>query len=164
MDHFEESVMSYLCGRPERFISPQFNIPYADFKGGSCPDFVVLDFTTATIYVAEVTIASDSRRVMQRVSERTACWFEPLRIHLQKLNPMFSTWDCHVTVFVRNEELERARTATAMFPDVSVISLDEVAFSWRWKRRADGTPENPLREPTKLARVHAAQQAAAADR
>ncbi len=164
MDHMEEAVLSYLCGRPERFVNPQFTIPYADLKGGSCPDFVVLDFVDTTVYVAEVTIASESKGVMRRVAERATRWFEPLRSHFGKLNPIFANWDYHVTLFLRQEEVEKARAAAAAFPDVSIISLDDIVFSWRWKWQVDGVPDNPLRHPTKGARVHAAQQVAGADR
>jgi hypothetical protein len=38
-----------------------------------------------------------------------------------------------VTLIVREEEVERARGATASFQNVSIISLDDVVFSWRWK-------------------------------
>ena len=146
--------MTYLCGCPERFVSPQFSIPYADLKGGSCPDFVVLDFADSTVYVAEVTVASDSKKVMHRLIERTTRWFEPLQSHFRKLNSIFANWDYHVALFVRHEEVERARAATASFQDVSIISLDEVVFSWRWKWKSDGIPENPLREQTKRGHVH----------
>jgi hypothetical protein len=153
--------MTYLCGRPERFVSPQFSIPYADLKGGSCPDFVVLDFADSTVYVAEVTVASDSKKVMHRVIDRTMRWFEPLRSHFRNLNTIFTNWDYHVTLFVRQEEIERARAATASFQDVSIISLDEVVFSWRWKWQLAGVPENPLREQMKRARIHSPQAAGA---
>src|SRR5438093_6953375 len=36
-------VLDYICARPQRFVNAQFEIPYDGFRGGSCPDFVVID-------------------------------------------------------------------------------------------------------------------------
>jgi hypothetical protein len=148
MDQFELAVLSYICGPAERFVSPQFDIAYENSKGGSCPDFVVIDFAESTIYVVEVTQASDTKPVLQRIAGREKRWFGPLRNHFQKLNPLFKDWDLHVTLFVRGEEAEPARRAVTQFPDVSVITLDNVVFSWRWDWK-DRHPSNPLRNPEK---------------
>ncbi len=153
MDQFEEAVLKYLCGPPERFVSAQFNIPYDGFKGGSCPDFLVLDFGDATVYVVEITSAADTKNVQGRIAERKTRWLSPLREHFSKLSPIFSEWDYHVTVFVRDEELQNAQKRLSDQPDVSVISLDRVVFSWRWEWRGS-RPSNPLREPDKAAKVH----------
>lgn len=149
MDLFEEAVLRYLCGPPERFVSAQFNIPYDGSKGGSCPDFLVLDFSGSTVYVVEVTSAADKKNILSRVDERETRWFAPLRGHFSKLSPIFAEWDYHVTVFVRKEECDAARKRLHEFPDVSVFSLDEVVFSWNWNWQG-GRPSNPLRETSKI--------------
>ena len=148
MDMFEEAVLRYLCGPPERFVSAQFNIPWDGSKGGSCPDFLVLDFADNTVYVVEVTSAADKSNVLSRVDKRETRWFAPLRQHFSRLSPIFTEWDYHVTVFVRNEECDAAQKRLNDLRDVSVISLDTVVFSWRWKWKGS-RPSNPLREPSK---------------
>jgi hypothetical protein len=154
VEKFEEDVLEYICGRPDRFVSTQFEIPYDGFSGGSCPDFVVVDFGDHTIYVVEVTVAADVRCLGGRVRERETRWFGPLRAHLQRLSPIFaeSIWDHHVSVFVREEQLTPARRMFETDGDVSILSLDGTVFSWRWDWR-EGIPMNPLREPGKERRT-----------
>jgi hypothetical protein len=148
MDLFEQAVLHYLCGPPERFVSAQFNIPYECFQGGSCPDFVVIDYRDKTIYVVEVTQSADTKAVMQRVANRETRWLGPLRNHFQNLSPLFKDWGFHVSVFVRGEEAEAAQRAVEQVAEVSVISLDNVVFSWRWDWKGR-RPSNPLRDPGK---------------
>jgi hypothetical protein len=96
----------------------------------------------------EVTCASDSKRVMQRIREKHSRWIEPLRNYMTLLNSILATWEYHITIVVREEEANRCRNMTAQFRDVSVLSLDNVMFSWRWQWNGD-VPTNPLRELTK---------------
>ena len=154
MDKFEESVLDYICGRPERFVNAQCEIPYDSFRGGSCPDFVVIDFVDQTFYVVEVTMAAAVNRVLERVRERETRWLAPLREHFGRLAPMFRepSWQFHVTIFVRSEQLEPARETFIDDRDVSVLSLDDTVFSWRWNWKT-GVPVNPLREPNKERRA-----------
>ncbi|HNK15932.1 MAG TPA: hypothetical protein PLZ20_15285 [Nitrospira sp.] len=149
MDQFEEAVLNYLCGPPERFVSVQFTIPHSDSDGGSCPDFLVLDYSDSTVYVVEVTAAADSKGVQGRIIERETRWLSPLRRHFNKLSSTFLTWDYHVTVFVRDEEFAIAQKRLSDFRDVSVIPLGKVVFSWQWDWQGS-RPSNPLREPGKV--------------
>jgi|SRR5882724_2366695 len=149
MDLFEEAALAYLCGPAQRLVNAQFNIPYEGFKGGSCPDFVVVDFSDNTIYVVEVTQSADTKVILERVANREGRWIGPLRNHFQNLNPFFKDWDFHVSVFVRGEVAKATERVVENFPDVSVISLDKVMFPWRWDWKK-GPPSNPLRAPEKL--------------
>lgn len=154
MEKYEESVLDYICARPERFVNSQFEIPYDGFRGGSCPDFVVVDFSDRVIYVVEVTVAANVKRLAGRVRERETRWYGPLREHFQRLSSLFGDprWDYHATIFVRAEQIKAARQAFASEPDVSVLSLDETVFSWRWDW-GPGIPANPLREASKGGRT-----------
>jgi len=156
MDLYEQAVLAYICGRPERFVSAQFTIRYDGFRGGSCPDFVVIDFADTTVYVIEVTAAADSKNVTGRIEEREKRWLQPLREHMTVLNPLFANWDYHVTIFVREEQFQKAQQRVANFRDVSVISLSSVVFSWNWDWQAQtGAPSNVLREANKPAKARA---------
>src|SRR5882762_2411265 len=126
MDLFEEAVLAYLCGPAQRFVNPQFNIPYEGFKGGSCPDFVVVDFSDNTVYVVEVTQSATTKAVLERVANRQGRWLDPLRNHFRNLDLLFKDWDFHVSVFVRGEVAGATERVVEQFADVSVISLDKV--------------------------------------
>ncbi|MBF0227926.1 MAG: hypothetical protein HQK76_20985 [Desulfobacterales bacterium] len=132
MDIFEDAVLTYISAAPGRFVSPQFTIAYENGIGGSCPDFVVLDFQSSTIYVAEVTVATNPATIFSRVLERETRWFAPLRNDISKLGAVFTSWKYRVTLFIREEVCDSLRKKTAKMPDVSVISLDTVVFPWRW--------------------------------
>jgi hypothetical protein len=146
MEKFEESVLDYICGRPQRFVNAQFEIPFDGLRGGSCPDFVVIDFADRTIYVVEVSVAAAVGRLVERVRARETRWLGPLRDHFRNLNPIFkdASWDWHVTVFVRREQLEAAQQTFGADRNVSVLCLDDTVFSWRWDW-GPGIPANPLR-------------------
>ena len=155
MDQYEQAVMEYISGPSDRFLNAQFTIPYDGTTGGSCPDFVALDFSDTTAYVIEVTTTADCKGLVGRVRERETRWFTPLKRRLQTLIPPLRKWDLHVTLFVRDEQLETAKRAVSEFPDVSVISLSKALFSWNWDWQAEtGSPRNPLRSENKLGRVH----------
>jgi hypothetical protein len=151
MDQYEQAVLDYLCGVRERFVNAQFTLPKEGLVDGKCPDFVVLDFKDTTAYVVEVTSASNTNKLIGRVRARETLWFTPLRKHLAKLNGgAFAGWDYHVTLFVRNEQIEKVKQAIDEFPDVSVISLKAVVFSWKWYWQGEpNLPTNALREPAK---------------
>jgi hypothetical protein len=156
MDQYEQAVMEYICGRPDRFLNAQFAIPYEDKSGGSCPDFLALDFSETTAHVVEVTATADCKGLISRVRERETRWFGPLRKHLLGLIPPLRGWDLHVTLFVRDEQVANAERAVLDFPDVSVIPISRALFSWNWDWLADtGLPRNALRSDTKRKRVHA---------
>lgn len=144
MDRFEEAVLEYITAVPERFVNPQFSIPYGQGKGGSVPDFVVLDFRGKSLFVVEVTSASNTTGVLERVQERQKRWISPLKAHFQGLDPCFGTWEYRVTLFVRGEEEKKVRSAMAQDVDISVFSLDQLVFPWRWNWIGQ-RPDNPLR-------------------
>lgn len=132
MDYYEEAVFAYLTGSKSRFVNAQFELPWANLKGGSCPDFVVVDFETRTIYVIEVCSASNVNGLIKRVINREDRWLIPLRAHFAQLRANFQDWPYHVTIFVREEIIKSTRRKVAPYPDVSVLSLDAVVFPWRW--------------------------------
>ena len=145
MDRYEEAVMYYITGPGQRFVSPQFSIPYKNGEGGSLPDFVVIDFEDKTIYVVEVTTAWDTGKLLERVQQRKPRWINPLREYFQKLNKEFSEWKYRVTLFVREARKEYYETKLADHNDVSVFSIEEVSFPYSWEWDGDNNPINPLR-------------------
>lgn len=133
MDTFEEAVLAYISAVGGRFVSSQFSIEYENGIGGSCPDFVVLDFTRETVYVVEVTSASNPSGILSRIAEKDSRWLTPLRQRLPQAHAPLSDWRYRVTVFVRGEILDALRGKVADSTDVSILSLDDVVFPWRWQ-------------------------------
>jgi hypothetical protein len=155
VDQYEQAVLDYICGRADRFLNWQFAIPYDGEGGGSCPDFLVLDFRETTAYVVEVTGTADCRGLIGRVRERETRWLSAIKKQLRGLNPSLVGWDLHVTLFVRDEQVVNAERAVQQFQDVSVIPLSKALFSWNWDWQANGSPINTLRHAAKTGRVHA---------
>ena len=81
MELFEEAVLAYLAGPPQRFVRPQFSLEYKGMPGGSYPDFVTLDYKDRVAYVVEVSAAYNIGGLIQRIRDREQRWYEPLRSH-----------------------------------------------------------------------------------
>lgn len=144
MDRYEEAVMDYITGSGQRFVNPQFSIPYKDGQGGSLPDYVVIDYEDKTIYVVEVTKAWDTSTLLERVEQRESRWFLPLKGHLEGLSNEFCNWELRVTLFVRKDRNEYVRNKIANQDDVAVFSIEDISFpySWEWE---GNEPKNPLK-------------------
>jgi len=132
MEYFETAVLAYLTAPPNRFVSPQFALPSKDGQGGSCPDFVVLDFGVSTIYVVEVTTSADPRNLLSRIREKDKRYLTPLRRHMSSISESFAGWKYRLTLFVRDEVCRQIQEAVGNESDVFVVSLEKVVFPWRW--------------------------------
>lgn len=143
MDRYEEVVLDYITGDRYRFVNPQFHVPYKDNQGGSDPDFLVIDFRNQTVYVVEVTSSSSLSGLTVKVEERQTRWIEPIKKHLSGLNKVFDSWSYRVTIFVREENEELAKQKMGIHQDVSIFTIESVAFPYKWKWSETG-PINSL--------------------
>lgn len=141
MEIFEEAVLAYISASPGRFVKSQYDLKYKDGFGGSCPDFVVIDYIKKTIYVVEVTKSSDASTIISRIRERETRWFVPLKKEMSQWNESFAEWNYRVTVFVR-KELEN-KIENEHLNDVFVVNFDKIIFPWEWKWKGQSTL-NPL--------------------
>ena len=147
MELFEEAVLAYLAGPPQRFVQPQFSLAYKGMPGGSYPDFVTLDYKERVAYVDEVSAAYQIGGLIERVRDRGQRWYIPLRSHLEDLDSSFSSWKLRTTVFVREDRKKVAVEALQSASDVTVIALDNIMRSWKWNWEGQ-IPVNPLnRDP-----------------
>jgi len=144
MDRYEEAVMEYITGSKHRFVSPQFDIPYENEKGGSCPDFVVLDYQERIVYVVEVTSSSNTNTLLNRVKERSDRWLQPVKKYLTGMSADFTEWGYRVSLFVRKNNLGSVKLKLEGNSDVSVFALEDVSFPYSWDWSVDG-PINPLK-------------------
>jgi hypothetical protein len=130
MEIFEEAVLAYISAAPGRFVKPQYDLKYKDGVGGSCPDFVVIDYIKKTIYVVEVTTASDASTIISRIRERETRWFIPLKIEMSQWSESFTEWKYRVTLFVRDSLINKKDIEE--MNDVFVIYLDKIMLPWEW--------------------------------
>ena len=141
MEIFEQAVLAYISAAPGRFVKPQYTLEYKDGVGGSCPDFVVIDYIKKTIYVVEVTAASNASVIIERIRERETRWFIPLKNEMSQLSESFTEWNYRVTLFVRDQLVDKINNEK--IKDVFVINFDSIIFSWKWNWKKNLTL-NPL--------------------
>ena len=144
MDKYEEAVLDYICADAYRFVKPQCDIPYESDEGGSCPDFVVIDYREKTIYVIEVTTASSSTSLIEKMGQRHTRWLNPLKRQMSMINTEFSKWEYRVTVFVRKANQKAIQEQFDNSKDISVKNVEDVAFPYLWTWNGE-VPCNPLR-------------------
>jgi hypothetical protein len=128
MEFYEEAVLTYISAAPGRFVKPQYELRYKDGVGGSCPDFVVIDYMKQTVYVVEVTASADVSGVLTRVRERHTRWYIPLKKEMSQWREEFADWNYRVTLFVRDAKKIELKEMN----DVFAISIDSIIFPWAW--------------------------------
>lgn len=135
MDIYEEAVMRYLSSGRKRFVSHQFSITKDYRAEWSCPDFVVIDFSDLTVYVAEVTSASSIDSLKKKMLNKDEQWIKPLKSNMENTSEIFKDWDYWVVAFIRKENITTLRNIIKDIPKISIKSLDDVMYPWKrtWK-------------------------------
>lgn len=136
---YEAIVMGFLT-RNGQFVCPQYSIKADGGKGDwRCPDFVVLDFDTPQVIIAEVTTGADMRRFAAKAKELYDHGRERIRKELtdraKSTIPNIAGWPIEIQLFVREDrkaDLEN-RIGKLQF-QVEVVTLER-AFQ-RWKQEA----------------------------
>ena len=139
-----ESLVELFLTRGGRvFVSPQYDIPFSDQErdGGSCPDFVALDFARSEVVVVEVSSASNLRDLISRVRERETRWFAPIRRRLEADRVITSESGIRFLGFVREALVDGAKGRFANENDIQFFALEKAAFSFAyWTEREKGLP------------------------
>lgn len=132
---YEAIVMGHLT-RNNHFVCPQYSIKPERGKGEwRCPDFVVLDFDTPQVIIAEVTTGADMRSFATKAKEMYDHGRDRIKANLvaraQSTIPNVAEWPVTIQLFVR-ESLKDKLSALIAELDVQaeVIPL-ELAFQ-RW--------------------------------
>jgi hypothetical protein len=139
----EGLVELYLTRGGQVFLSPQYDIPYSkeERDGGSCPDFVALDFGAKEIVVVEVTSAANLKSLYEKVEQRQTRWFEPIRRRLEDEVPVVNGWPIRFLGFVRSKLVDEANTKFSSAGDALFFALEEASFSYvYWTAREKGLP------------------------
>ena len=140
----ERSVATYLAVGGQVFIASQYDVEFDSESGdgGTCPDFVALDFGRREVVVVEVTAAADWRKLADRVKRRETAWYRPIRRQLQKLNVIDDSWPVRFLGFVCDFNVNAAKSAFASDSDVTFCAIEEATFPWRyWEERVrEGLP------------------------
>src|SRR6266849_3387287 len=104
---YEAIVMGFLT-RGNRFCCPQYSIKSDSGKGEwRCPDFVVLDFDTPQVIIAEVTAGADMRRFATKAKELHLHGKQKIRRELidraKATIPKLAEWEINIQLFVREK-------------------------------------------------------------
>ena len=138
MDSTEGSIATYLTIDGQVFIAPQFDIKWEMNEGGSCPDFVALDFSCKEVVVVEVTSAAHWKPLAGRVRDRETRWFSPVRRRLAQSGVTDVEWGIRFLGFVRITAVDGISAKFVGEADVTFYVIEEATFLWDyWKKRMD---------------------------
>lgn len=143
----EDAIAKYLSCNGRAFICPQYTIAWDPVHqdGGSCPDFVALDFQNRDAVVVEVTTSASINSLLERLVERDTRWLVPLRRRLIEEKVIDNEWpSARVIAFIRAELIDGARKR---FSDTSVtfVSIEDAIVPWKyWDDRQRGLPRAEL--------------------
>jgi hypothetical protein len=136
---YEAIVMGFLT-RGNRFCCPQYSIKADSGKGDwRCPDFVVLDFDTPQVIIAEVTAGADMRRFAAKAKELYDHGRERIREELidraKSTIPNIAEWPTEIQLFVREDRKDALeKTLQSRKLQFRVFTLEQ-AFQ-RWKQES----------------------------
>ena len=144
MDGIEIDIATYLTIDGQVFIAPQFDIKWEMNEGGSCPDFVALDFSCKEIVIVEVTSAADWKPLAGRVQARVSRWFNPVHRRLTQAGVTDMGWRIRFLGFVRAAAVDGIAARFISEADVTFYAIEEATFLWAYwsKRMASGLPGN----------------------
>ena len=148
MDGLETSIATYLTIDGRVFIAPQFDIKWEMNEGGSCPDFVALDFGCNEVVVVEVTAAVNWKPLAARVKERQVRWFSPALRRLTGNNVINPDWRIRFLGFVRRDARNELEKRFADAPEVTFAVLEDCITPWLyWNDRMNGGLPGNGRKP-----------------
>ena len=137
---YEGIVLGYLTRCGNRFCCPQYGIKTESGKEDwRCPNFVVLDFETKQVILAEVTTAwnikSMGDKAIQLHDQGIAKLQQQLTGKVVSACPDLSSWPVKIQLFVREDrkdELAKALEGRVDKRDFEIITLEEAFRRWKW--------------------------------
>jgi hypothetical protein len=145
MDMFEEAVMWYVCAGNQRYVCPQYWVR-KDEKDWSCPDFVAIDPDpkSPSVYIIEVTTASNIGDLAARINKRDEQWINPIK---EQLPIPFKNWEIYIVAFVRSDDLVDILNNKVVNKNrYRAFSLEKIIQTWKWDwDKSKNIPVNPLK-------------------
>lgn len=135
MDSVESLIALYLTRGGAVFVVPQFNLAWNELErdGGSCPDFVALDFHERRVIVVEVTSSYALDGLFERIKNRDAGWFKPILRHLHSIQAITSEWNKpRFLGFVRNDRFKTAQAAFDGDQDVTFCRIEDAMMEYSY--------------------------------
>ncbi len=140
----EQDIATFLTIDGKVFLAPQYNIAFDKEmnEGGTCPDFVALDFQRRHVVIVEVTLAASLKPLIDRVTARETRWFNPVRRVLEASSVINETWSMRFLGFVRQDNVTLAKRHFEAEKNVTFFPIEEATFSWRYwdSRMQNGLP------------------------
>jgi hypothetical protein len=143
MDALENLIQDFLTCGGSVFVSPQFDAAWDKeaSQGGSCPDFVALDFEKKHVVIVEMTTAYSLTSFFEKIRQRDSRWFQPIGKHLSAIGAITPEWRSRFLGFVRKPRLAFARSEFAEEAGVSFYPLEEAILGYAyWAKRQEGLP------------------------
>lgn len=136
MEFLYEAIVMYYFTRGNRFCCPQFSIKADTGKGDwSSPDFVVLDFDTPQVIIAEVTTALDMGPFVAKAKELYDQGAERIRRELadraKTTIPDIAKWPINIHLFVRHGRVVDLRNSIEGYK-FEVYALERALHCWTW--------------------------------
>lgn len=136
MEFLYEAIVMFYLTRGNRFCCPQFSIKADSGKGDwRTLDFVVLDFDTPQVIVAEVTTAWDMGPFVAKAKELHDEGRERIRMELadraKVTIPDIAKWPINIHLFVRTDrkvDLEKDIEGRRF----EVFTLEQAFPRWKW--------------------------------
>jgi hypothetical protein len=144
MDGLEADIATYLTIDGQVFIAPQYDIKWEMNEGGTCPDFIALDFSCREVVVVEVTTAANWPPLAERVRARESRWFSPISRRLTDLKVIDADWNIRFLGFVRKDATEMIAKQFLPPDSVTFYAIEDAIILWRYwdDRMKGGLPGN----------------------
>jgi hypothetical protein len=145
---FEPLIERFLTVGGRVFVTPQYEIKYnkEHDEGGSCPDFLALDFDRSELLVVEITGGSSVKEFGERIVNREKRWFSPIRRQFVETGLVGKGWTIRFLGFVRGNNPDNVSKLEAQFDgasDVSFYPIESALLAHEyWETRANtGLPK-----------------------
>jgi hypothetical protein len=142
----EALIGNYLTRGDSVFVSPQFNVAWDDTarEGGTCPDFVALDYSKSRkqVVIVEVTSASSLDSLFSKIDQRERGRYQPIVRHLTAIGAINIEWEPpRLLGFVRESNFAQARDRYAGEPDVGFHPMERALLEYAYfVERQKGLP------------------------
>ena len=145
MADYEHDIATYLTLDGHVFLAPQYIIAYDCElnEGGSCPDFVALDFKCCEVIIVEVTSATNAQPLIGRIEQRETRWYSPIQRKMKEVGVLDDSWkQIRFLGFVRRHHLLPLRKRFESASDVVFWAIEDATFPWSYwdERMTKGLP------------------------
>jgi hypothetical protein len=124
-----EEVVDYLTHCEKVFVSSNLMINRASHVSYSPPDIVALDFGRKEIVIIDIVRAWDLAQLCNRIDQREARWYTPIRATLISQRMVTRSWTVRVLALIPEQMLPEAHCRFAGLEDVACWALEQMDWA-----------------------------------